>query len=109
MANPINYTLDNGNVARIRLSEAKIALAGTPATGDPTESFFVAASGSSRRRTGIRARGVRYTTNVGTAAAPSIKSLFLPKVSQAALTAASSTVTYKGLTWTRSGERAEDN
>lgn len=109
MADPVKYELNNGSIARIRLSAAKTALAGAPPTGDRTENFFVAAQGSSRRRTGVRARGVFYRVDIGTAAAPSIKTVFIPKLTPAALDSAPETISYKSLTWTLTSTKGEDN
>lgn len=102
------YALDNGNIASIRLSNEILALAGAQPGTAATTPLFVQARGSTRKRTGVRARSVTYSINIGTAAAPSFKRITIPFLTPASFAAAPATVTYKTLVYARVSQRGED-
>lgn len=102
------YQLDNANIASIRLSTDILALAGAQPAGAQSSPLFVQARGSTRRRTGIRARSVTYSVNIGTAVAPSFKRITIPFLTPAAFAAAPATVTYRAVTYARTSQRGED-
>jgi len=102
------YQTDAGLVCSIRLSDGIFALSGAEPTGSVTSKLFANVQGSTRKRTGLRARRVVYSTNIGTAAAPSFKRISVPYLTPATFAAAPATVTYGGKTYTQTSSRGED-
>lgn len=102
------YQTDKGSIRRISLSTPIAALAGTEPAGVRDEDDYVAASGSSKKRTGVRARGYFYTRNRGTADAPSYQRVFVPFLTTTAFDAAPATITYNTFTFTQAGRKPED-
>lgn len=93
------YETDAGAVVRIRLSDAKFALAGGEAAGTLTDNRQrVSASGSRRRFNTIVARGWIYTFSAPISAGLVATSrLFIPRLTPATYTATpTSPIDYKG-------------
>lgn len=102
------YQTDKGSIRRISLSTTIAALAGTEPAGAQDEDDYVSASGSTRKRVGVRARGYFYTRNRGTADAPSYQRIFVPFLTTTAFDAAPATVTYLTFTFNKAGRKPED-
>lgn len=102
------YQTDDSDIFRVKLSAELGALGGAEPVGARSSDQRVAVTGSRRRRTGIRARGARYSRNSGTAENPTIRTIFVTFLTETAYDAAPETVTYKGNTWTRQSRYAED-
>jgi hypothetical protein len=95
-----------GNV-KIRMSAAKLPLAGTPPTGTRSE-VFAEVSGSRRKRTGVRARGFTWSTNVGSDAVPNMRYIFVPVLDPLSVSTIPNNLDYKGRTYDRGAFKAED-
>lgn len=103
------YQTINGDIVRVRVSSEKAVLGGAEPAGARTADWFVAVTGSRRKRTGIRARNVVYTRNSGTAANPTIRTVIIPFFLAAEWATAPDTITYKGASWLISTKNNEDN
>jgi hypothetical protein len=101
------YNSDAIGNCKIRMSVDKLPLSGGAASGSRTE-VFAAATGSRRKRTGIRARGFTWSTNIGTPAIPNMRYIFVPVLDPLNVSAIPNTATYKGKTYDRGAFRGED-
>lgn len=92
---------------KIRISAAKLPLAGPVPAGSRSE-VFAKVSGSRRERTGIRARGFVWAKNAGTVEVPNMKYMFVPVLSLTGADTIPATAAYKGATWERGAFKSED-
>jgi hypothetical protein len=99
------YQSNAGGIYRIRLDAAKLAIVGNAAPAgaisDPNVEVEVAEAGS-RRKFGIHPRGVRFSRKGTGADLNKTFSVFIPCLTEAALTAIAATdpITYKGEPYT---------
>ena len=99
----VNYECDDGTIGKIRLSDLKLALAGTAPGGTPERNLEIIATPSGRtRRFGVFARGVYGSNKVVNAGRSSIKRVFIPCLTPASLTEllGGTDFTYDGLVYT---------
>lgn len=107
----VKYELDSGQITQIRLSEEKIALAGTPPAGNINlPGWNVSATGSRRQRNRRIARGWVYQFAEETTSGDltATVSYFFPKLTPSAYNAsAPATLDYDNRTLTFVDKRAE--
>lgn len=103
------YTADSTATHPIRLSTAAATAQTSVATQGTATNGISAIAGGSRKRLGLRARGVRLTRKVGTAPNQGTRSTFLPILKPADFTALSkgSEITIGSLTYTVSSKVPE--
>lgn len=108
----VKYETDASTIARIRVSDDKVALVGTPPAGNVTESNLLVSTTTSRKsQTKLRARSWEYSRTV-TVEGEDKKLLFnlsIPKVTEAAWDGTpTDTITYDEETWTFQRKRPEE-
>lgn len=105
------YLADSEDIHPIRLSDDKLAQAGTPPTGVAGSPIFVKIS-KTNREFGIRPRGVRLVRTVGTAPNTFKKYSFLPVLTPTAFAgtgfAPGSAITIGTVAWTVAARVPED-
>ena len=108
---PTLYEANSGDVHAIRLDSDRLAVAGTPPTGNATSNIKASVSKTNRSH-GIRPRGVRLGRIIGTPPDTATKYAFLPVLTATAFSGAGfqlgATITYKGFTWTVVARLEED-
>jgi len=105
----LKYELNDGGIARVRVSLDKVPLVGAEPAGGRTVDYFVEVTGSTRKRTGTRARRAVYSRNSGTATNPTIRTVTIPFLTQAEFVTAPDSISYKGFTWALTNTKGEDN
>jgi hypothetical protein len=105
------YESDDGTVHQIRMSSARIAVAGTPPAGAVTSPINVKIS-KSNREFGLRPRGVNLVRPLNPTATDKIFRAFLPVLTETAYNSATfalgATVTIGATQWKISAKVSED-
>lgn len=105
------YEADSGDIHQIRMSAARIAVAGDPPAGAVSNDINVKVS-KTNREFGLRPRGVVLGREIGAAGDVATKYAFLPVLTPAAFAtpafAKGAEITYDGETWEIKSRQGED-